>query len=54
MAEFNLWNYAIPNELLDFNTCGASGNVVSWNTLWEEGESLRLYKDLPKNCGKGR
>ena len=54
IAEFNLWNYAVPEQLIDFNTCGPSGNVVSWNTLWEEGNSLRLYEDLPGKCEKGR
>ena len=53
IAEFNLWNYAISDELIDFQTCGTFGNVVSWNSLWEEGTSVRSFMDLPGTCGKG-
>lgn len=54
IAEFNLWNYAIPSELIDINTCGAAGSVVSWNTLWEMGTTVKFYERLPGKCGKGR
>ena len=54
IAEFNLWNYAISDALIKFQTCGTYGNVVSWNTLWEEGESVKSFIDLPETCEKGR
>ena len=53
IAEVNLWNYAISDELINFQTCRTYGNVVSWDTLWEEGESVKSFIDLPGTCGEG-
>ena len=53
IAEFNLWNYPIPAELININTCGASGNIISWNTLEEKGEAAKFYKVLPATCDAG-
>ena len=52
IAEFNLWDYVISPRAIESVTCGASGNIVSWNTLKEMGVSNKYYNNRLVNCGK--
>ena len=51
IAEFNLWDYVISPRVIGSVTCGASGNIVSWNTLKEMGVSNKYYNKSLVNCG---
>ena len=54
IAEFNLWNYAIPDRKINIETCGAVGRVVSWYTLDEYRPKVRRTVNLTGTCKKGR
>ena len=47
LAEFNMWNFELSQDELNFNTCDKDGNVVSWNTLQERGTSTRSVQSFP-------
>ena len=39
-----MWNYEMSLEELLVGTCGKTGNVSSWKTLNEKGNSVREYQ----------
>ena len=52
IAEFNMWEKEMTLNELNFELCGAEGDVVSWNTLQEEGSSLWTHKEYTACNGK--
>ena len=48
LAQFNMWNKEMSVDELNLETCGVSGNIVSWNTLRERGKSRRSQQRFPK------
>ena len=43
-----MWNREMSVEELNSETCGVSGNIVSWNTLRERGTSRRSQQNFPE------
>ena len=52
IADFNMWKREMTLDELNLLTCGTEGDVVSWNTLKEEGVSSRTEKKLTACDGK--
>ena len=52
LANFNMWRREMTAEELNSQTCGAKGNVVSWDTLREKGIYPRSKHFLPGCNGK--
>ena len=52
LADFNMWQREMTLNELNLLTCGTEGDVVSWNTLQEEGVSNRTQKEFPSCAGK--
>ena len=47
MAWFNMWDYRLDKETILSLGCYDKGNIVSWDTLKEEGYTLRHYESFP-------
>ena len=52
LADFNMWDYEMSADEVNVTTCGPAGNVVSWNTLKEKGESMEIVKAFPGCNGR--
>ena len=52
IADFNIWQREMTLDELNLLTCGTEGDVVSWNTLQEEGVSDRTQKEFTACKGK--
>ena len=52
IANFNMWQREMTLDELNLLTCGTEGDVVSWNTLQEEGVSNRTEKEFTACNGK--
>ena len=52
LADFNMWQREMTLNELNLLTCGTIGDVVSWNTLKEEGVSIRTEKEFTACHGK--
>ena len=51
ITDFNLWSYEMSEEELNFMTCGSKGNVVSWDSLKENGFAARTTRSFPQCNG---
>ena len=47
LADFNIWRREMSVDQLNSETCGFSGDVVSWRTLQEKGTSARTKHVFP-------
>ena len=47
MAWFNMWDYRLDKETILSLGCYDTGNIVSWDTLKEEGYTPRHYEMFP-------
>ena len=47
LADFNMWSYEMLPANINFGTCAAIGDIVSWNTLEEMGSSTRSQRVFP-------
>ena len=52
LADFNMWQREMTLNELNLLTCGTIGDVVSWNTLKEEGVSNKAKKQFTACKGK--
>ena len=52
LADFNMWQHEMTEDELNSDSCGARGDVASWETLKEKGTSLRTKHVLPSCIGK--
>ena len=59
ITEFNMWNYEMSVDELNFKTCGSRGNVVSWTrtgfkwgTFTEKGISTQINNHVVACSGK--
>ena len=52
LADFNMWQHEMTEDELNSDSCGARGDVASWETLKEKGTSLRTKHILPSCIGK--
>ena len=54
IADFGLWNYAISDDQINIETCGAVGRVVSWYTLAGYGKAEGFDVPFYESCIIGR
>ena len=47
LADFNMWQHEKTADQLNSGTCGVSGDVVSWNTLREQGSAVKTHESFP-------
>ena len=52
IADFNMWKKEMTLDELNLLTCGTEGDVVSWNTLKEEGVTNRTQKEFTACDGR--
>ena len=52
IADFNMWQKEMTLDELNYEGCETEGDVVSWNTLKEEGVSIRTEKEFTACHGK--
>ena len=52
IADFNMWKKEMTLNELNLLTCGTEGDVVSWNTLKEEGVTNRTQKEFTACDGR--
>ena len=52
IADFNMWQKEMTVDELNYEGCGTEGDVISWNTLKEKGDSNRTQKEFTACNGK--
>ena len=52
LADFNMWKKEMTFDELNLELCGMEGDVVSWNTLQEEGSAIWTKKEYTDCNGK--
>ena len=52
LTDFNMWSYEMTIAELNFDTCEARGDLVSWETLNEKGSEPRTVFRNPTCNGK--